>query len=174
MGATIGDCLEQPPRYDWSTDMLPIILLIFVALPVAELTILFKLGNWIGWIPTLALVLGAGLAGAALARIEGWRAAMRVRQQLVSGVLPADELFDSLLIGVAGLLLLLPGVLSDVAGLALLLPPTRKLVRRSLMQWFRTRFRVQVIGRDGEEPRVTAPRGDKIIDARVIETRVVD
>lgn len=155
--------------------MLPLILLIFVAAPIVELTILVKLGNWIGWLPTLALVFGAGLAGAAIARIEGWKAALRLRQQLASGVLPAAEMFDGLLIGAAGLLLLLPGLVSDLLGLALLMPPVRRLVRTSLMHWARTRFHVQVIGAAADDDdRAPRPRGDKIIDARVIETRVMD
>jgi UPF0716 protein FxsA len=155
--------------------MLPLILLVFVAAPIVELTILIKLGNWIGWLPTLALVFGAGLAGAAVARIEGWKAALRLRQQLASGVLPAAEMFDGLLIGAAGLLLLLPGFVSDILGLALLVPPVRKFVRTSLMRWVRAHVRVQTIG-DGadDDDRTPLPRGDKIIDARVIETRVTD
>jgi UPF0716 protein FxsA len=144
--------------------MLLLFLLIFVVLPIVELTLLFQLGNWLGWIPTLALVFGAGLAGAALARFQGFQSAMRVRSQLVHGVLPAAEMFD--------------GVLSDVLGLALLIPPVRTLVRQWLMHIVRTRFRVQLLGdRPGggrpHEDRLPR-RGDEIIDARVIETRVVD
>jgi UPF0716 protein FxsA len=153
--------------------MLQLFVLIFVLLPIVELTILFKLGQSLGWIPTLALVLGAGMAGAAVARYEGWRAALRVRQQLASGVLPAAELFDGLLVAAAGVLLVIPGVLSDVLGLALLVPPTRKLIRRWLMHFVRTRFRVELV-RDGGPGAGPAPGRDQIIDARVIETRVVD
>jgi UPF0716 protein FxsA len=153
--------------------MLQLFLLIFLLLPIIELTLLFKLGNWIGWIPTLLVVLGAGMVGAAVARFEGWRAAMRVRSQLVHGELPAAEMFDGLLIGAAGVLLVIPGVLSDVLGLLLLLPPTRKLVRRWLMHALRTRFQFRTIGGAAGDDRPPL-RGDAIIDARVIETRVVD
>jgi UPF0716 protein FxsA len=154
--------------------MLKLLLLIFVVLPIVELTLLFKLGNAIGWIWTLALVFGAGIAGAAVARFEGLRAAVRMRQQMAQGVLPAADVFDGLLIAAAGLLLILPGIMSDVLGLVLLLPPTRKLVRRWLMHVVRTRFRVTVIHGGtpgGDEPR---PLRDEIIDARVIETRLID
>jgi UPF0716 protein FxsA len=154
--------------------MLQILIAVFVVLPIIELTLLFKLGNWIGWIPTLALVLGAGLAGAAVARVEGWRAALRVRQQLASGILPAAELFDGLLIAAAGVLLVIPGVLSDLLGLLLLLPPTRTVVRRRLTSYVRSHFRVQITGGVPPEGEAGRPRGDTIIDARVIETRVVD
>lgn len=155
--------------------MLLLVLLIFVAAPIVELAILIKLGGWLGWLPTIALVFGAGLVGAAVARVEGLRSALRIRQQLASGVAPTAEVVDGLLIAAAGVLLLLPGFVSDVLGLFLLLPPVRKLVRRGLMHWVRTRFRVQVIGGHEVDDCGTAPvRSDQIIDARVIETRIVD
>ena len=153
--------------------MLLLFFAIFVVLPIVELTLLFNLGNWLGWLPTIALVLGAGMAGAAIARIEGLRAAMRVRSQLARGVLPAAELFDGLLVAAAGALLMLPGILSDVFGLVLLLPPTRKLVRQGLMQWARNRFQVQVISGQTGDGDGAALRGDQIIDARVVESRVI-
>ena len=154
----------MPP---WESRVFRILIVLFVLLPIIELTLIFKLGTWIGWIPTLLLVFGAGLAGAAIARMQGFMAAVRVRQQLMHGVLPASEMVDGLLIGLAGVLLILPGILSDVLGLSLLVPPVRVFVRRRLMTWFSQRFRLAHLATGGR------PGGDKIIDARVIETRVV-
>lgn len=153
--------------------MLKFLLLLLILLPIIELTLIFKLGTWIGWLPTLLVVFGAGLAGAAIARVQGFRAATQLRQQLQQGVLPASGVIDGLLIGVAGVLLILPGLLSDVMGIALLFPFTRGIVRRGLVTWLQQHFRIERIGGnpDGGDGR---PRGDQIIDARVIETRVVD
>ena len=153
--------------------MLPIVLLLFVAAPIVELTILFKLGSWLGWWPTLAAVLGTGLAGAAAARAEGLRSGMRVRQQLAAGALPAAEMLDGVLILAAGALLLLPGVISDVVGLALLVPPVRRAAGRGLVRWLRSRMEIRVLGA-GPGPASPTTRGDRIIEARVIETRVLD
>jgi UPF0716 protein FxsA len=146
-----------------------ILVILLLLVPIIELTLIFKLGNWIGWIPTLLVVFGAGLAGVAIAKLQGFMAAVRVRQQLMHGVLPASELVDGLLIAVAGVLLILPGIISDVLGLSLLLPPVRAAVRRRLMLWFTHRFRIASLVA-GAMPE--GLRGDKIIDARVIETRV--
>lgn len=153
--------------------MLKVLLLILVLLPIIELTLIFKLGTWIGWLPTVLLVFGAGLVGAAIARVQGWRAAAQMRQRLQQGELPPDAVLDGLLIVVAGGLLILPGVLSDVLGLALLFPATRGVVRRRLTSWLKQHVRIERLG--GENPGPGGrPRGDQIIDARVIETRVVD
>jgi UPF0716 protein FxsA len=152
--------------------MFTLLILVFVVLPIVEITLLVKLAGGIGWLPTIALVLGAGMAGAAIARVEGFRAAMRVRSQVARGVLPADEMFDGLLVAVAGGLLVLPGILSDVLGIVLLVRPTRRLVRQGLARWARKRFQVHVVrGHDAEG---VIPRGDQIIDARVVETRVIE
>ena len=46
--------------------MLALLFLLFVVVPVAELIILVRLGQELGVLPTLALVLGTGFLGAAL------------------------------------------------------------------------------------------------------------
>lgn len=153
--------------------MLKLLLLVIILLPIIELTLIFKLGMSIGWAPTLLVVFGTGLAGAAVARLQGWRAAMQMRQQLQQGVMPAAAVLDGLLIVVAGVLLILPGVLSDVAGVALLFPVVRTSVRRGLVGWLHQRFRIEHVA-TGRGETGGQPQGDKIIDARVIETRVVD
>ncbi|BBO36359.1 FxsA family protein [Lacipirellula parvula] len=141
---------------------------------ILEMILLISLGRAIGLLPTLLLVLGAGFVGAWLARREGLRSAMRMRSQMAAGAMPAAELTDGLLIGLAAVLLIIPGVLGDVIGIALLLPPARAFIRRSLAAKFDkaatfSRFTVDEGGRA-----MHTPRGDQIIDARVIETRVVE
>ena len=45
--------------------------LLFVVIPLLELALLIQVGQWVGLMPTVLLVLGTGVAGAALARREG-------------------------------------------------------------------------------------------------------
>lgn len=153
---------------------LPMFLLLFV---VAEMAALILLGRTLGLVPTILLVLGGGIVGAWVARQQGLRTAMRARSQMARGVLPTAEMTDGLLIAVAAVLLILPGVLTDILGVALLFPPTRALLKRAVISQFTRR---SPLGRfthaaehdaNADGPR---PRGDQIIDARVIETRVVE
>jgi UPF0716 protein FxsA len=149
-------------------------LLLFI---VAEMATLIVLGRAFGVLPTILLVLGGGILGAWVARWQGLRTAVRAQTQLASGVMPTAEMTDGLLIGVAAVLLIIPGVLTDVLGLALLLPPTRALLKRAVIGQFTRR---SPLGRfthtqpQGAAADGARPRGDQIIDARVIETRVVD
>ena len=149
-------------------------LLLFV---VAEMAALILLGRTLGLVPTILLVLGGGIVGAWVARWQGLRTAMRARSQMAQGVLPTAEMTDGLLIAVAAVLLIIPGVLTDVLGLLLLIPPTRALLKRAVIGQFTRR---SPLGRFTHAAEHDArgdgarPRGDEIIDARVIGTRVVE
>jgi UPF0716 protein FxsA len=113
-----------------------ILLALFVIIPVAEFTILIEVGRRLGTLLTLLIVFGTGLAGAYLARMEGFRILQRMRRDLDAGMLPADQIFNGVLILVAGVVLLTPGLLTDIVGLALLFPPSRFAVKRFLIRKF--------------------------------------
>jgi UPF0716 protein FxsA len=106
------------------------LLLLFIVVPLIELVLLIRLGDVIGLLPTIALVIITGAAGAALARSQGLRVLLRIREELASGRMPVTEMVDGLLIFMAGALLLTPGLLTDVVGLAVLLPGPRGYVKR--------------------------------------------
>jgi UPF0716 protein FxsA len=102
------------------------LLLLFVLVPLLELAILVRLGGWLGFWPTMALVIVTGAAGAALARHQGTQVVRRIRTELQWGRVPAAHLLDGLLVLVGGLLLLTPGLLTDLVGLSLLVPMSRR------------------------------------------------
>jgi UPF0716 protein FxsA len=101
------------------------LMALFVIVPLVELVLLIRIGQSLGTIPTVALVVLTGLAGAALARREGLRTLTLIRRDLSGGRFPVGRLLDGAMILAAGALLLTPGVLTDVLGLALLVPGSR-------------------------------------------------
>lgn len=104
------------------------LVLLFVGVPLLELFILVRMGQAVGFWPTMGLVMVTGMAGAALARLEGLRTLWKLQGELAKGRLPGSALFDGLAILVGGALLLTPGILTDLVGFSFLLPPTRKLL----------------------------------------------
>jgi UPF0716 protein FxsA len=98
---------------------------LFVIIPLVELVLLIRLGQWIGLLPTVALVVITGVVGAALARREGLRTLFSMKSDLRSGRFPVGRLLDGMLILFAGGLLLTPGILTDILGFALLVPGSR-------------------------------------------------
>ncbi|MFP3959925.1 MAG: FxsA family protein [Spirochaetaceae bacterium] len=112
------------------------LLLLFTAVPIVELYILIRIGNLIGALPTIGIVLVTGIAGAGLARRQGARVWLEIQSQMQQGVFPADSLIDGLLLVVAGAVLITPGVLTDILGFAILIPVTRIPIRN----WVRARL----------------------------------
>ncbi|NMB15884.1 MAG: FxsA family protein [Firmicutes bacterium] len=105
-------------------------LLALILLPIAELAVLIELGRQVGTRPTIGLVLGTGVIGAALAKSQGLAVLRRMAAQLDEGRVPAEGLLDGLLILIGGLLLATPGLMTDAAGFFLLVPWSRNLIKR--------------------------------------------
>jgi len=112
----------------------PLLVLLFIVMPIAELYVIIQVGQAIGLIPTVILLLVDGFLGAALARSQGRAAWRRFNEAMAAGRVPAKEVFDGAAIIFGGALLLSPGFITDVLGLALLLPPTRALLQRTLLR----------------------------------------
>lgn len=112
------------------------LFILFLAVPFIEVAVLIKLASEIGFWPTLALQVGTAVAGAAMARLQGWLLWTRIARELASGRLPAEELVDGFLIFAAGLVLLTPGLVTDLLGLLILIPATRTAIKRALRRKF--------------------------------------
>ncbi len=107
---------------------------LFLIMPIVELALLVQVDRWIGFWPTIGIVVFTGLLGGFLARREGLSVWRRLNNRLAEGGLPGKELLDGVIILVAGALLITPGVLTDILGLLGLLPPTRAVLRKYLMK----------------------------------------
>jgi UPF0716 protein FxsA len=116
--------------------MLLKLFLCFTLIPVIELYLLIQLGSVIGSVNTILLVILTGFAGAWLARMEGMRTILKIRESMQQGIMPAEELIDALIIFAAGVVLITPGLLTDVFGLLLLWPVTRKKFKQILRRKF--------------------------------------
>ncbi|MDX6689001.1 MAG: protein FxsA [Solirubrobacteraceae bacterium] len=113
-----------------------LLVLLFIVVPIAELYVLIQVGQAIGVLPTIALLIADSILGAALMRSQGRAAWRRFNLALQEGRVPHREVLDGVLVIFGGALLLTPGFLSDILGLILLLPPTRAIVRTVLVRRF--------------------------------------
>ncbi len=103
---------------------------LFVAVPIVEIYVIIQVGQVIGALPTVALLVVESLFGAWLVKREGRRAWEALRTTVSTGRLPGRQLIDGALILVGGTLLLTPGFVTDVFGFFFVLPVTRPLARR--------------------------------------------
>lgn len=108
------------------------LLFLFIAVPAVELILLIKLGGLIGLLPTVAIIFVTGALGATLARWQGLSVLHQIQTQMAQGQLPANALFDGVIILLAGALLLTPGFLTDIVGFLSLVPSVRNVFKRAI------------------------------------------
>lgn len=109
------------------------IVLGILALPLVEIGLFVTLGAKLGLWLTLAWVVLTGVLGVLLLKgmAVGGRDSLR-RGFQVGLQDPLSPLAQRALVGVAAVLLILPGFFTDALGLVLLLPPVRALIVRGL------------------------------------------
>jgi len=111
------------------------LLLLFILVPLVELSLLIEIGRLIGTLNTLTIVVCTGILGAFLARHEGLGVLYQIRTELASGRLPASQIVDGVIILLAGAVLITPGVLTDALGFLCLIPASRNVIKKMLWSW---------------------------------------
>lgn len=114
-----------------------------IVVGIVEIAVMIQVGQWLGVVNTIGLLLLISVIGAWLVKRQGLGVLRKISEQRMAGQLPAAPVFDGALILVAGVLLVIPGFVTDALGLLLLVPPVRAVARR----YARRRFlrRVQVV-----------------------------
>lgn len=138
--------------------MLAPLVLLFILVPILELYVIIQVGQEIGALWTVGILVADSILGSLLLRSQGRSAWLRFNAALSAGRPPAREVLDGVLIVFGGALLLTPGFATDVAGLLLLIPPTRAVIRGVLVRRLAKRVVVAVPG-GGVPPRGGMPRG---------------
>ncbi|QXO17575.1 MULTISPECIES: FxsA family protein [Vibrio] len=113
--------------------MFPILLMMFIAVPVIEIGLFIQVGGMLGLWPTLALVLITAFVGASLVRSQGLSTLLTVQQRMQRGEIPAQQIVEGVMLAVAGVLLLTPGFMTDTMGMLILLPRPRAMLAKYLM-----------------------------------------
>ena len=138
------------------------LIALFIVLPLAELYLIFKVGDAIGWQWAILILAADSVIGSLLLRSQGRAAWRRLNEALAAGRMPHREVQDGVLVVFGGAFLITPGFITDVIGLLMLLPPTRPLVRRLVMRALTRRV----------EKRVARPRGDFDVEGSATEPEV--
>jgi UPF0716 protein FxsA len=94
-----------------------------------EIAVLILIGQAIGAVWTILLVLATSALGGWLLRREGARAWRAFRADLAEGRPPGNAATDGVLVFVGGVLMLVPGFVTAAIGALLLIPPVRRLSR---------------------------------------------
>ncbi len=126
------------------------LFLLFTIIPLVELSLLIKLGSFIGVFNTISIVVITGFLGAFLARSQGLSVIRDIQTDLREGRLPSHRLFDAACILAGGVVLLTPGLITDIFGLLLLLPFTRAIAKAYITEHLREKFHTITMQNDGD------------------------
>ncbi|TCO74880.1 FxsA family protein [Chromatocurvus halotolerans] len=105
---------------------------VILLMPWLELLTLIQLGVAVGALTALAYVFLTLVAGIMLLRFQGRDMFMRLREAQDGRIFGPQILVDDMAVGLAALLLMIPGLITDVAALLVLFGPLRRRVSRWL------------------------------------------
>ncbi|MDO7084233.1 FxsA family protein [Pseudocolwellia sp. AS88] len=119
--------------------MFRFLFLLFIIIPIIEITLLINIGEVIGAWPTIAIVIITAWLGAKNVRQQGLATMQSVQTKMAQGEMPSAEIVTGLMLMVAGVLLVTPGFVTDILGLLLLVPSVRKALGASVQKHLHTR-----------------------------------
>jgi UPF0716 protein FxsA len=144
-----------------------LLVVLFLIIPIVEIYVIVQVGQQIGALPTIALLLIESAIGAWLVKREGRRAWTALKAAVGTGRLPSSELADAALVLVGGTLLLTPGFVTDVFGFFMILPFTRPLARRAL-GWFVARRASALVAARAPSSRPGRGGGSRTVPGEVV------
>lgn len=141
---------------------LPFLLII---MPVLEISVFIVVGQQIGVLYTICIILVTALIGSFLLRQQGLGLLAKIQSQMSQGSIPSRDLSHGVMILVAGILLLTPGFVTDSIGFSLFIPQ----VRDAIAGFLKSRINVQTMGANMgggfEQPhRRSRPHEEGVVD----------
>ncbi len=132
-------------------------LLLFIGLPALEIFTLIKIGGQIGALNTVSLIFLTAFVGLYFAKQQGLKTIKSGASNLYQNKIPIYEIISGASIGIAALLLIIPGFITDILGFLILIPITRKILINLLIKKKKNGF---------------VNEGDKkILDGEIIEDK---
>lgn len=120
-----------------------LIPLLLIVIPIAEIATFIVVGQYIGILPTLGLILLTAIIGTTLLRWQGVSILNRISAETHAGRVPGRDLVHGAMILVAGVLLLTPGFVTDTLGFLLFVPAVRD------RAWLLLKNRITVVASNG-------------------------
>jgi UPF0716 protein FxsA len=114
-----------------------------VLVVIVEVAVIIEVGQRIGALDTIGLLILVSAVGAAIVKAQGLAALRRAITDVEARRVPGATLAEGALLATAGALLLIPGFVTDAIGLLLLFRPVRSAVGQVLRRRWSKRFAVR-------------------------------
>ncbi len=114
--------------------MFQLLFVLFIIIPIIEITVIMQVGALLGVWPTVAIVILSAWLGAKYVRQQGLATLQSVQTKMAQGEMPSGEIVTGLMLLVAGVLLVTPGFVTDIFGLSLLVPSVRAAIANQVQK----------------------------------------
>ena len=117
------------------------IFLLFIFIPIIEISIFITVGSNIGILNTIAIILLTAIIGIYFVRRQGLNLLFSAQKNMSQGILPTEEIKGGIFLLVSGLLLITPGFFTDCVGFAIFLKPVQDFISSRAKIYFQSRRR---------------------------------
>ena len=113
------------------------LFLLIIGVPLAEVWLMIKIGQQIGAMNTILLIMLTAIVGVYYAKYEGLNTLKSGITLLSKNEPPTYEMLSGAVIAFAAILLIVPGFLTDVLGFLLIFPISRKFFFKKIINKFK-------------------------------------
>ena len=117
------------------------IFLLFIFIPIIEISIFITIGNNIGLLNTVAIILLTAMIGIYFVRRQGLTLLFNAQRNMTQGIMPAEEIKGGIFLLISGLLLITPGFFTDCVGFLMFLKPVQNFISQKARNYFHSRTR---------------------------------
>ena len=117
------------------------IFLLFIVVPIIEISIFITVGSNIGVLNTILIILTTAIVGIFLVRRQGIKLLFDAQKNLSQGIMPTEEIKGGIFLLVSGLLLITPGFFTDFIGFMVFIKPVQNFIATYAMKYFQSRIR---------------------------------
>ena len=116
------------------------IFLIFIFVPIIEISIFISIGSKIGVLNTISIILVTAIVGIFLVRRQGLSLLFNAQKNMRDGIFPSQEIKGAIFLLISGLLLITPGFFTDVIGFLCFLSPVQNFISKYAYNYFNSRI----------------------------------
>jgi len=117
------------------------IFLLFIFIPIIEISIFITIGNNIGLLNTVAIILLTAMIGIYFVRRQGLTLLFNAQRNMTQGIMPTEEIKGGIFLLISGLLLITPGFFTDCVGFLMFLKPVQNFISLKARNYFHSRTR---------------------------------
>ena len=117
------------------------IFLVFIFVPIIEISIFITVGSRIGVFNTISIILLTAIIGIFFIRRQGISLLFNAQRNMRDGIFPTQEIKGAIFLLVSGLLLITPGFLTDIIGFLMFVPQVQNVISRYSYNYFQSKVR---------------------------------